>query len=116
MLSIRPSLTKEVLERNKAMNWLLDTFPKAFDLCNRKPLKNNLLEEILSLNKPSQPTKEALTAALNHYTLWASYLGALKEGASCFDLNGNITSTVSLAQEQEAQKILTLSEKKLNTH
>ena len=114
MLSTHHSLTKDVLERNKAMNWLLDTFPKAFDLCNRKPLKNNILEDILALALPAIPAKKALTEAFNYYTQWGSYLSALQSGAPCFDLNGKAAGTISVEEAQKAQEAIRLAEKKVN--
>ena len=113
MLPTHTALPQTVIERNKAMNWLLKNFPNAFDLCNRKPLKSNILEDINSQEIADKPSSQALELAFNYYSHWASYLGAIKKDAACFDLYGKEIGRVTKEQEIEAQKILAIEKEKV---
>lgn len=117
MLPTHPSLPITVLKRNHAMNWLLEQFPKAFDLRNRRPLKENILEDIISQSDRWQnmPSIEDLQAAYQHYTHWGSYLSAVKEGETCLDLNGDVSATISKQQAQKAKHLLNQALNKLGT-
>lgn len=100
-------------ERNAAMNWLLAVYPLAFDLCNRQPLKNAILDDILSVPKEDMPTKEQLEAAMHFYCHWGSYLHATIAGAKRIDLNGNVCDTVSADEEAEAKSKINLESQKI---
>lgn len=106
MLPVHNQLPPAIQARNHAMNWLLDTFPQAFDLRNRKPLSTTLLEDICALNHPDQPSRSALASAIHYYSHWGSYLSALKEGADRHDLKGNVCGTVNKVEAEQAQAIL----------
>jgi ProP effector len=106
MLPTNESLPLTVKNRNIAINWLLDTFPKAFDLRNRLPLKSSILEDIAQKRLINQPAQEALIEAFNYYTLWGSYLNALTEGATCFDLNGQPCGEVTKPEADKAIALL----------
>lgn len=114
MLPTHNHLPLEVIERNKAMNWLLDNFPKAFDLRNRKPLKSNILEDVYSLKIAKQPSTDSLEQAFHYYTNWGSYLGAIQEGAAYFNLDGSECSFVTAIEEEAANRALSLAAKKNN--
>ncbi len=97
------SLSAEILERNLAMNWLIDHFPKAFDLRNRRPLKEEIMQDIIDKSIENTPSKEALAAALNYYTHWGSYLTGLTVGKRRIDLDGVAVSFVSAKCEAIAK-------------
>ena len=86
---------------------------KAFDLCNRRPLKSNILDDIYQQNIDDQPAQTALEQAFLYYTNWGSYLNALTNGSSCIDLEGNICGEVSRATALKAKLQLEASQKKL---
>ena len=104
----------EVKQRNQAMQWLLETFTKAFKLTDRKPLVLSILEDIQAMNLPNTPSSQALQSALDYYQNWGSYLNALKTGATRIDLEGKPSAQVTLDEEQTAQKKLTNAQQKLN--
>ncbi len=114
MLPINDSLTLTVKHRNIAMNWLLDTYPNAFDLRNRQPLKTHILKDIFQQALANQPSQEALTSAFSYYTLWGSYLNALTEGAACIDLNGFPCGNISKQEASLAIERLKFAEKKFS--
>lgn len=114
MLPTHQQLPTAVKQRNQAMNWLLTTYPKAFDLRNRRPLKQDILDDICRQAKADMPKLEALQQAYNHYTQWGSYLTAMIEGADCLDLNGDVCAKVSQEQALQAQNILHQAQKKTN--
>lgn len=92
-----------VLNRNLAMNWLIDQFPKAFDLRNRRPLKNDILNDILSRHLDGCPDEASLQAALSYYMRWGSYLMSLELGARCIDLDGIAVGFVTKDVFDDAQ-------------
>lgn len=106
MLPTHDALTPEVRERNSAMNWLLENYPNSFDLRNRRPLKDNILDDVIAKAQPNQPSIEALHNAFAYYSEWGSYLNALQEGATCFDLAGNPCGEVSKQTMLKAQALL----------
>lgn len=115
MLAVNDSLALEVKQRNQAMNYLLETYPKAFDLCNRRPLKSSILDDIFEQKLEQQPDKNAIEQAFIYYSNWGSYLCALTTGAQCFDLDGKVCGEVNRAQELKAKLQLDMAEKKLSS-
>lgn len=113
MLPTHNELIADVKARNVAMNWLIKNYPNSFDLCNRRPLKPNIIEDILAEQKPEMPTKSALVCAYQYYTDWGSYLNALLEGAECIDLNGEPFGKVSKEHMEAAQAQLKAAQQKL---
>ncbi len=115
-LPTNETLNPLVLNRNKAMNWLIDTFPKAFDLRNRKPLKENIVADIL--NHPSaqgKPDEAAIRQALDYYTQWGSYLSSLQLGARRIDLDGIAISFVTKQAADSAKETLQKAQQKLKS-
>lgn len=106
MLPTHDALTTEVKERNSAMNWLLENFPNSFDLRNRRPLKDKIIDDVIAKGLPSQPSIKALQNAFTYYSEWGSYLNALQEGATCFDLDGRPCGQVSKQTMLQAQALL----------
>ena len=104
----------EVKQRNQAVQWLLETFPKAFKLTDRKPLVLSILEDIQAKNLPNTPSSPVLQSALDYYQNWGSYLSALQAGTARVDLDGKPAAQVTLEEEQTAQSKLTDAQQKLN--
>ena len=102
-------------KRNQAMQWLLETYPKAFKLTDRRPLKLGILEDIQASVVDSMPSLEPLQDAYDYYTLWGSYLQALTEGAVRINLAGEPDGSVSRQEASDAQTILATAAKKLNS-
>lgn len=109
MLPTTPKLKDSVRNRNLAMNWLLEHFPKAFDLGNRKPLKDDILTDIIGTDLPKVPDLPALHAALHYYTQWGSYLQALKAGAVRVGLYGEAVGQVGEDEAMLANKTLKMA-------
>ncbi len=114
MLPVNDSLTIALQQRNQAMNFLLATYPKAFDLCDRRPLKSNILDDIYQQNIASQPSSTNIEQAFLYYTNWGSYLNALVNGGNCIDLDGNICGEVSRAAALKAKLQLEAAQKKIS--
>lgn len=106
MLPTSKDLKESVRKRNIAMNWLLTEYPMAFNLGNRQPLKEDILEDILAENPPEMPTPSALKSAYKYYTEWGSYLANLINGANRIDLKGKIAGIVDEATERKAKQHL----------
>lgn len=113
MLSIHNELQADVKARNMAMNWLIENYPNSFDLCNRRPLKMNIIEDVIAEQKLGMPTENALNSAFQYYTDWGSYLNALHEGVECIGLNGKPSGQVSKEQMEAAQTQLKAAQQKL---
>ena len=113
MLPTHDDLALNVKNRNLALNWLLITYPDAFDLCNRRPLKQDILLDILDFKIKDMPNKDDLEQAYLHYTQWGSYLNALKVDTKCIDLNGQPCGLVSHEEAELAQKKLSLAQNKM---
>jgi len=105
-LPTHDNLSPAVQARNLAMNWLIATYPKVFDLRNRRPLKPEILADILEANAANMPNQAALEAALHYYQHWGSYLSNMKMGARFVDLHGVAIGIVTEAMQQEAQNQL----------
>lgn len=88
------------------MNWLIERFPKAFDLRNRRPLKDDILADILKHLDESSPNETAISAALDYYMQWGSYLSNLDVGARCIDLDGIAVSFVTQKTADKAAQAL----------
>ena len=112
MLPIHDSLPQAVKARNQAMNYLLETYPNAFDLRNRRPLKATILDDILTQGLPADISKAAIEQAYQHYTHWGSYLSAMTAGAACFDLSGQRCGEVSASQAKEAEQLIEQAQSK----
>jgi sRNA-binding protein len=112
MLPTHETLAEEVRKRNAAVNWLLETYPLAFDLRNRRPLKENIVDDIIADAKPNMPSQAELQMAFKHYTHWGSYLTATLEGSACIDLDGNVSGSVSAARAEQAKNFLLAAQKK----
>ncbi len=113
MLPTHEQLPINVIKRNTAMNWLIEHFPKAFCLTNRKPLKLDILQDIIARAKPSTPNTDALELAIAYYTEWGSYLNALVVGANRVDLDGLVCGFVDQKSELAAKEKLKHAEMKL---
>ena len=97
------------IEKQKAIGWLIEQFPKAFfqKSSGVQPLKLGILEDILDVyaRLDSPPfSKKLLREALNYYTASKAYLLAQKPDAARIDLFGHHSGTVSTEQAAYAQK------------
>lgn len=91
--------------RTEALNWLVLTYPKAFDTTLRiVPLKIGIMQDIL-LAAPEAAkagiSKTALRKAVVRFTRQLAYLFCLKGREGRIDLNGNMVAHVT---EEEAEK------------
>lgn len=112
MLPTTNNLPPSVKDRNIAMNWLLDQFPKAFNLGNRQPLKADILSDIIAAQQANTPSQAALRDALSYYKEWGSYLNGIKAGAKRINLYGEAVNDVSQIEEDKAQTTLRAAQQK----
>lgn len=110
-LPTHDNLSPSVKARNLAMNWLLTTFPKAFDLRNRRPLKPEILTDIIEASHENLPNQDALESALRYYMHWGSYLNGMTMGARFIDLHGVAIGMVTEGMQQEAKTLLAKAQK-----
>jgi len=91
-------------------DWLNDNFPKLFQQSSApKQLKIGILSDIIAQKKDSQPSRERLKRALQHYTSHPDYLAQQITGTSRFDLEGRIAGKVTALQATHALKRLNQS-------
>ncbi|MGJ3500940.1 ProP expression regulator [Piscirickettsia salmonis] len=90
----------------QAMDLLLQSFPAAFDLHNRKPLKTGIKDELATWAADNSISKKALSGALRYYTSGNSYLHATVNNNQRINLQGTEVEEVSAEQKQYAQMLL----------
>ncbi|MDF1683960.1 MAG: ProQ/FinO family protein [Legionellaceae bacterium] len=92
------------LARLDALNWLTDTFPKAFDNTSSiQPLKIGILHDILAHAEQASSagiSKSKLRQAVVVFTRRIDYLACIKAREMRVDLDGNPVARVS---EEEAE-------------
>jgi len=92
------------LARLDALNWLTETFPKAFDnTCSIQPLKIGILHDILAHAEQAQSagiSKSKLRQAVVVFTRRIDYLACIKAREMRVDLEGNPVARVT---EEEAE-------------
>lgn len=83
----------------KAFDWLYKTFPKCFTQKDQKPLKINILQDILEYIDQHQneeaPSKRGVRSALSTYVRNRYYLKACIKDAMRIDLEGCKISPIS---------------------
>jgi sRNA-binding protein len=121
----RISLSPEDIEAKRASfkqfqatkAWLEETFPKAFNFKNPKPLKLGIQHNLLSVTCPF--SKGSLRHCLGIYAHSKTYLEAIVQEKWRYDLNGEKAEEVTQDQKDHALKMLVhkkaLSEKNKKT-
>lgn len=101
--------------RVKALKWLAQTYPHAFDTSTRvRPLKKGIMDDILVkiTNASELPySKAKLREAVVMFTHRMEYLSCLKNKEHRIDLDGNISEKVS---EEEAKNAARLIKKRID--
>ena len=98
-------------EKPKAIEWLLDQFPKAFfQKANQvKPLKLGILDDIIEFyDRLEEPpfSKKQIREAVNYYSSSKSYLNCQKPNASRINLFGQLYGKVETEQAAYAEQRL----------
>ena len=113
-------------EYKKVLRYLRRTYPKCF-VCPPVPLATGIKGhlKILELKKAKSPiTRENAQYIFKRYTKWKMYLGALKEGANRYNLDGTVqkqvsekhaTDVVISPEEMEQYKSLNTKNKQVET-
>lgn len=93
------------------VNWLVDTFPKAFFKAKKKvkPLQLGIIEDILDIYERLDVapfSKKRLRSGLNFYTSSKGYLQAQTEGAYRVNAYGQQVEPVTASQAEYAKEKL----------
>lgn len=104
-------------QRIRALQWLQQQFPAAFDTSLRiRPLKIGIVEDIMQYSTQASEhniSRSKLREAIRFHTQRLDYLVSLKLQEIRIDLQGNPIEPVSQEDAQQAaRKIKKLSEKK----
>ena len=91
---------------NPILGYLLKTYPKAFDLKNRKPLKIRIHKEIHEQMSEPKPTMMEIRKALKKYTMSRAYAHGMVTNTHRIDLEGNLVEEVSEQHKTDAQAYL----------
>lgn len=91
--------------------WLEETFPHLFTADDFIPLDHHLLRDLKAdyknnVLKKQYPHDLVIKAAFYRYTESLGYLECLKEGATRYNLKGNVCGTVTKEEEESAKTIL----------
>jgi ProP effector len=109
------------LARLKALRWLAQRFPKAFDTSEQiNPLSIGVIDEILAFADEAEVagiSKSKLRQAIVVFTRRIDYLASLKAGGMRFNLLGEVCGSVTQEQANAAaQKIKKRVEKSIRNH
>lgn len=97
------SRNKNRVANQAAVTLMCETYPKAFDRDNVRPLKIGIQEDILADEKVS---KTKAKRALASYVRSPQYHKSLVAGADRVDLNGEPAGTVTEQEAEHAQTML----------
>jgi ProP effector len=93
---------RENFEAAKA--WVVQTFPKAFDFKNPKPLKIGIQKDLVSLEAPFSRTQRR--NVLNAYIHGSRYLISIVDGHWRYNLNGDPVEEISQEHKDHARKCI----------
>jgi len=95
-----------------ALEYLINTYPKAFDLNNRKPLKCGIHKDIMAALPEGKFTLKEIQKAIHFYKMSVSYEKNMVELTHRIDLNGNEVEEITAEHKEFARQNREEREKK----